>query len=58
MLRRRVDRTTRDLEWKCTKAEDQADLCTHRVLKDLQEDRKTENLSQNRTILSILAEFF
>ena len=34
------------------------DLYVHRVLKDLQEDRKTEKLSQNRTNLSILAEFF
>lgn len=34
------------------------DLCIHRVLKDLQEDRKTEKLSQNRTILSILVKFF
>ena len=31
MLRRRVDRTTRDLEWKCTKAEDQADLCMKKL---------------------------
>ena len=32
MLRRRVDRTTRDLEWKCTKAKDQADLCMKKAI--------------------------
>ena len=35
-----------------------SDQCVRRVLKDLQEDRKIEKLSQTRTILSILAEFF
>ena len=31
MLIRRVDRTTRDLEWKCMKAEDQAGLCMKKL---------------------------